>query len=46
MFVRIVKMEFQEGKITKFLSNFEKVKEKIRNSQGYRLLENRQKNND
>jgi len=39
MFVRIVKMEFQDDKITEFLSNFEKVKNKIRNTNGCRLLE-------
>lgn len=38
-FVRIVKMEFQEDKVVEFLANFEKVKEKIRNQPGNRLLE-------
>ncbi len=46
MFVRIVKMEFQEDKINQFLSNFEKVKNNIRNQDGCRLLEMyRDKNN-
>lgn len=39
MFVRIVKMSFQENKISDFLDNFEVVKEKIRNVPGNRLLE-------
>lgn len=38
-FVRIVKMEFQEEKINDFLTNFNAVKEKIRNTKGCRLLE-------
>ena len=39
MFVRIVKMSFQEDKISNFLDNFEVIKEKIRNVPGNRLLE-------
>jgi len=39
MFVRIVKMSFHEENIPEFLSNFETMKTKIRNSHGNRLLE-------
>ncbi len=39
MFVRIVKMEFQNDKIDEFQINFKKVKDKIRNTKGCRLLE-------
>jgi heme-degrading monooxygenase HmoA len=39
MFVRIVKLSFHKEKIPLFLENFELMKEKIRNSQGNRLLE-------
>ncbi|WP_034258013.1 putative quinol monooxygenase [Altibacter lentus] len=39
MFTRIVKMEFQEAKISAFLDNFDTVKEKIRNFPGCHLLE-------
>lgn len=39
MFVRIVKMEFQNDRTEEFKSNFEKAKEKIRNTKGCRLLE-------
>lgn len=39
MFVRIVKMRFQEDKIETFLSNFDVIKEKIRNFEGNLLLE-------
>ena len=39
MLVRIVKMSFQEEKISNFLRNFEVIKEKIRNAPGNRLLE-------
>lgn len=39
MFVRIVKMGFQEDKVSAFLDNFEKVKHDIRNFPGNRLLE-------
>ena len=39
MFVRIVKMSFHEEKSSKFLENFEFIKEKIRNAPGNRLLE-------
>ena len=45
-FVRIVKMEFQKDKIEVFLSDFDKVKDKIRNQPGNKLLEMyRDKNN-
>ena len=39
MFVRIVKMSFRPEKIDEFLTNFEGVKDKVRNSEGCRLLE-------
>jgi len=39
MFVRIVKMGFQEDKVSAFLDNFEKIKHDIRNFPGNRLLE-------
>lgn len=39
MFVRIVKMRFQEDKITAFLENFEQVKHHIRHVEGNQLLE-------
>jgi len=39
MFVRIVKMSFQEDKIDAFLNNFEEVKQHIRNFPGNRFLE-------
>lgn len=39
MFVRIVKLSFQEDKIPAFLENFELMKEKIRNAPGNRFLE-------
>ncbi|MBF05071.1 MAG: antibiotic biosynthesis monooxygenase [Flavobacterium sp.] len=39
MFVRIVKMHFQESHIETFLNNFNKVKEKIRNFEGNQFLE-------
>lgn len=39
MFVRIVKMHFQESQIETFLANFNKVKEKIRNFEGNQFLE-------
>ncbi|MGJ8667606.1 MAG: putative quinol monooxygenase [Patiriisocius sp.] len=46
MFTRIVKMEFQEDKISQFLSNFETVKYQIRNFEGCLFLElYRDKNN-
>ncbi len=38
-FVRIVKMEFQEDKIPKFLANFKQVKDKIRGFKGCKKLE-------
>ena len=46
MFVRIVKMRFQENKIDTFLKNFEEVKNHIRNFEGNRLLELYQDKND
>ncbi len=39
MFVRIVKMSFDENKIEEFLSNFHQNKEKIRNFEGCTFLE-------
>lgn len=39
MFVRIVKMGFQEDKIDEFLANFEEIKHKIRNFEGCKFLE-------
>ncbi len=39
MFIRIVKMSFHEENISKFLENFNLIKEKIRNSPGNRYLE-------
>jgi len=39
MFVRIVKMSFKEDKIDAFIKNFNNNKEKIRNTQGCKLLE-------
>jgi len=46
MFVRIVKMSFQEENIPMFLENFDSIKEKIRGSEGNRFLElYRDKNN-
>ena len=46
MFTRIVKMEFQETKVSTFLDNFESVKSKIRNFPGCAFLElYRDKNN-
>ncbi len=46
MFVRIVKMSFQEDKIDAFLDNFNEVKHNIRNFPGNRFLElYRDKNN-
>ncbi|RZJ52342.1 MAG: antibiotic biosynthesis monooxygenase, partial [Flavobacterium sp.] len=39
MFVRIVKMGFQEDKIDAFLTNFDEVKQHIRNFPGNRFLE-------
>jgi len=38
-FVRIVKMEFKEENIDLFISNFNNVKDKIRNTNGCLLLE-------
>lgn len=39
MFVRIVKMNFQEDKVDIFLKNFHEVKHHIRNYPGNRFLE-------
>ena len=39
MFVRIVKMSFDENKIEEFLTNFHQIKEKIRSFEGCELLE-------
>lgn len=39
MFVRIVKLSFQEENIPAFLENFELMKNHIRNSPGNRFLE-------
>mgnify|MGYP000415572750 CR=1 FL=1 len=39
MFVRIVKMRFHEDKIEAFLTNFEAVKQHIRNFEGNQFLE-------
>ena len=46
MFIRIVKMRFQEDKIEAFLNNFEEVKLHIRNFEGNRFLELYQDKND
>ena len=46
MFVRIVKMRFQEDKIEAFLANFNHVKEKIRHFEGNQYLELYQDKND
>ena len=46
MFVRIVKMRFQEDKIEVFLENFEENKKHIRNFEGNRLLELYRDKND
>jgi len=39
MFVRIVKMSFEENKIEEFLNNFHQNKDKIRNFKGCTFLE-------
>jgi quinol monooxygenase YgiN len=39
MFIRIVKMEFQPGKISEFLVNFDANKERIRAFEGCHFLE-------
>ncbi len=39
MFVRIVKMSFDENKIEEFLENFHQNKDKIRNFKGCTFLE-------
>ena len=46
MFVRIVKMSFQEDKIDAFLATFHEVKENIRNFPGNRFLELYRDKND
>ncbi len=46
MFVRIVKMSFNQEHITAFLDNFEQMKTRIRNAEGNRLLELYQDKND
>lgn len=46
MFVRIVKMRFQEDKIEAFLAKFNQVKEKIRGFEGNHFLELYQDKND
>lgn len=46
MFVRIVKMGFQEDKIDAFLDNFEQVKLDIQNFPGNRFLELYRDKND
>ncbi|RZJ72115.1 MAG: antibiotic biosynthesis monooxygenase [Flavobacterium sp.] len=46
MFVRIVKMGFQEDKINAFLANFDEVKQHIRNFPGNRFLELYRDKND
>jgi heme-degrading monooxygenase HmoA len=39
MLVRIVKLTFQEDKITDFLNNFNEIKYQIRNFEGNKFLE-------
>ena len=39
MLVRIVKMSFEPSRIEEFLTNFETVKQKIRNFEGCQFLE-------
>ena len=46
MFVRIVKMGFYEDKVGAFLSNFQQVKQDIRNFPGNRFLELYRDRND
>tara|TARA_B100000795_G_scaffold108624_1_gene80209 strand:- start:8917 stop:9213 length:297 start_codon:yes stop_codon:yes gene_type:complete len=46
MFTRIVKMEFQEDKVTAFLANFEALKHKIRHFKGCLHLELLRDKND
>jgi heme-degrading monooxygenase HmoA len=46
MFVRIVKMGFQEDQVDAFLENFEQVKQHIRNFPGNRFLELYRDRND
>lgn len=46
MLVRIVKLSFEPAKIKEFLTNFEMVKEKIRNFDGCQFLELYRDQND
>ncbi len=46
MFTRIVKMEFESSQVPAFLSNFEVIKEKIRNFPGCEFLELYRDKND
>jgi quinol monooxygenase YgiN len=46
MFIRIVKMKFNESNIDLFLENFNQNKEKIRNFKGCNLLELYRDKND
>ncbi|WP_445722748.1 putative quinol monooxygenase [Flavobacterium sp.] len=46
MFVRIVKMRFQDDKIAVFLEKFDTIKEKIRAFEGNQFLELYQDKND
>ncbi len=46
MFTRIVKMEFEKEQVPAFLSNFEAVKEQIRNFPGCTFLELYKAKND
>lgn len=46
MFIRIVKMRFQEDKIEDFLENFHLVKKQIRSFKGNKKLELYQDKND
>ncbi len=39
MLIRIVKMRFETDRIEEFLHNFDRIKERIRNYPGCRLLE-------
>lgn len=46
MFIRIVKMRFQEDKIDAFVENFHQIKDKIRGFEGNQFLELYQDKND
>ncbi|AWM14755.1 antibiotic biosynthesis monooxygenase [Flavobacterium sp. NRK F10] len=46
MFIRIVKMRFQEDKIEAFLENFHQFKDQIRSFEGNHLLELYRDKND